>query len=407
MSQPPAPPFRIRDLGLSVYLPTFLFAVGQGASIPFTPLIATDMGASVAFAAFTVGVRGVGMMVFDVPAGMLVGAVGERWAMVVATVLLVVVSAGAAVTQSPAQFAVLMFVMGWSWSIWQLARLTYVSDHAPPEVRGRALSLVGGTNRIGNFVGPFIGGLLAVQFGLVSTFHLQAVCAIVACALMFLLMRSNEGTEGAHGSMGHRFTSVITENRRIFATAGLAIICLGVLRASRQTVIPLWGEHIGLDAQAVGYVFGLSGGLDMLLFYPTGVVMDRWGRKWVAIPCLTVLALGMILIPWATTLIPFIVVALITGLGNGMGSGIVMTLGADFSPPQNRAEFLGVWRLIGDIGQSAGPFVLSAVTGIATLGIASIATGGIGLVGAAITVFFVAETLPKRARAPQIPEAPR
>jgi hypothetical protein len=40
-----------------------------------------------------------------------------------------------------------MVVMGFAWAIWQLARLAYVSDVTPPEMRGRALSLVGGTNR--------------------------------------------------------------------------------------------------------------------------------------------------------------------------------------------------------------------------------------------------------------------
>ena len=40
-------------------------------------------------------------------------------------------------------------------------------------------------------------------------------------------------------------------------------------------------------------------------------------------------------------------VALLLGFGNGLGSGIVMTLGADFAPARGRAEFLGVWRLVG------------------------------------------------------------
>jgi MFS family permease len=147
--------------------------------------------------------------------------------------------------------------------------------------------------------------------------------------------------------------------------------------------------------------------MDMLLFYPTGYVMDRFGRRWVAIPCLTVLAFGLMLIPLAQTLMLFAVVAIVTGFGNGLGAGINMTMGADFSPPDRRAEFLGVWRLIGDIGQFGGPIVLSALTALATLGTASVATGGIGLLGALIMFLFVPETLQKRVRAaPHIEAAP-
>lgn len=405
MAQPPVQPttpapFRIRDLGLSVYLPTFLFAVGQGAVLPFTPLFATNLGASIAVASLIVALRGLGMMIFDIPAGILVGSIGERYAMVVGTAMLAIVAIGAALTDSVVVFAGLMVLMGFSWSIWQLARLTYVSDQAPPELRGRALSLVGGTNRAGNAIGPLLGGLMAAPFGLGSSFFLQAGLAIVASALMFLLIKpGQEGNETAgHGAVHERFLGIIADHRRVFATAGTATICLSVLRSSRQTIIPLWGEHIGLGVTAVGAVFSASNSIDMLLFYPTGWVMDRWGRKWVAIPCLVTIAAGLILIPVAVTLPLFVAVAMLTGFGNGMGAGINMTLGADFSPTTNRAEFLGVWRLLSDVGQLGGPLMLGAITGVATLGLASMATGGIGLLGAVVMWRFVPETLTKRQR---------
>ena len=400
MAEAPAPSFQLRSLGLSVYLPTFLFAVGQGAVIPFTPLLARELHASVAMAAFIVALRGFGTMLFDIPAGILVGAVGERYAMVIGTALLAVSAIGAAFATTPLQLAVLVFVMGWSWAIWQLARLSYVSEQAPVEVRGRALSLVGGTNRAGNFVGPFIGAALLIPFGLVGAFYVQAALALVATVLMFVLIRGSDDAPDllAHGAVSHGFIEVMAQHRKILATAGLATVCLGVLRSSRQAIIPLWGEAIGLSPSAVANVFGISNGMDMLLFYPTGSVMDRWGRKWVAIPCLVVLGIGLMLVPLAQDTIMFSVVAMVTGFGNGMGAGIVMTLGADFSPVQRRAEFLGVWRLMSDIGQSSGPAVLGILAGLASLGTASVVTGAIGIVGAAIMWTLVPEPLPPERR---------
>ncbi len=407
MTSPTEPaPFRIRDLGMSVYLPTFLFAVGQGAVIPFTPLYAKSLGASIALASLIVAIRGLGMMIFDIPAGILVGSIGERYSMVVGTAMLAVVAVGAAFSPSPLVFAFLMLIMGFSWSIWQLARLTYVSDRAPAEVRGRALSLVGGTNRVGNAIGPLLGGYLGAQFGLGSSFFLQAALAIAASALMFMLVKDGEdkGDAAGHGAVHERFIGIMVEHRRTFATAGVATVCLSVLRATRQTIIPLWGDAIGLNATSVGAVFSASNTMDMVLFYPTGTVMDRWGRKWVGIPCLIVIAIGLVLIPGATTFPLFVAVAVLTGFGNGMGAGIVMTLGADFSPQRNRAEFLGVWRLMSDIGQLGGPLMLSGITAIASLGTGSVATGIVGFIGAGVMWFFVPEPLPKRRKVPE-PEA--
>src|SRR5207248_3308864 len=122
-------------------------------------------------------------------------------------------------------------------------------------------------------------------------------------------------------------------------------------------------------------------------------VMDRWGRKWTAVPCLAILAFGLLFLPLSHDFISFSLIAIITGFGNGMGSGIQMTLGADLAPSAVRGQFLGLWRLVGDTGQTAGPLIISVVTSVASLGLASVTTAGIGLGGAALMAFCVRETL--------------
>ena len=70
-----------------------------------------------------------------------------------------------------------------------------------------------------------------------------------------------------------------------------------------------------------------------------------------------------------------------------------MTLGADLSPRDAAGEFLGVWRLVGDVGAVAAPAVVGGLAAVLTLGIAAAFTGGIGLVGGAIMILLVRETL--------------
>ena len=389
-----APPFRIRSLFPSVYLPTFLFAVGQGAVIPILPIYALDLGASVAFAGFLVALRGIGTMAFDIPAGVLVTRFGERGAMLVGTLMLAVVAIGAGLTSSPYVLAPLVFLMGCSWAIWMLARLSYATDSSPIEQRGRVLSLLGGANRVGNFVGPFAGGFGAATFGAEFTFYFQAALALAAAATMFAFVHDPDTVSEVHSGAAHRRLAVVLrDNRNVFATAGLATVAIQVLRSSRQAVIPLWGDRAGLDAAQVGVIFGLSSAIDMTVFYPVGIAMDRWGRKWTAIPCLLTMSIGMLMIPFTDSFATLVIASLVTGFGNGLGSGINMTLGADFSPVVARGEFLGVWRLIGDLGTAGGPLIVSGVTIAASLGAASIATGGIGLAGAAVMFFLVPEPM--------------
>jgi MFS family permease len=395
----------LRSLGLTVYAPSFIFSVGQGAVIPIVALAAKDLGASVAMAGLTVALRGIGTMVFDVPAGSMVGRLGERKAMLVATAMLVASLIGCVLAPNVAVFAASMFVMGCAWSVWLLARLAYVSDVMPLHLRGRALSTLGGVARIGNFAGPFLGAVAVGAMGIDGAYYVHIVLAVIGCGVLLAVPDPYESTATTVGHAKVRVLAVAREHAPILRTAGVGTMAIGVLRASRQVVLPLWADHIGLDAATVSIVFGVSSAMDMLLFYPAGLASDRWGRKYVAVPCLTIMATGMILLPLTRSLGPLIVVGIVIGFGNGLGSGIVMTLGADFTPAVGRAEFLGVWRLIGDVGTAGGPLVVSAVESVASLGAASVGVGAIGLAGAALLLGWMPEPLNRRAYPVQVPTA--
>lgn len=396
MSNLGSAPFRLRDLTFSVYLPTILFSIGQGAVIPITPLFARELGASVAAAGLIVALRAIGQVLFDLPAGVFVSKYGDKFAMIAGTALVGTVAIGCAFSSSPVVLGLLMILMGGGWAFWQLARLAYVSEIAPLEQRGRALSMLGGTNRVGNFIGPVIGGYLGQHFGLESAFYAQAAMGLAAAALMFVVARESSGSEhlGGHGA-GGRLVQTAIDHRAVFLTAGPPILILGVLRQARQVFLPLWGDSLGLNISQIGLITSMSFLIDSAVFYPVGAIMDRYGRKFAAVPCLATLSLGLLILPLTNDFATFMAVAALSGMGNGFGAGIVMTLGADFSPETGRGEFLGVWRLISDVGQAGGPLVISLLTALGSLAVASLATGGLGLIGTAMMLFLVKETLNK------------
>jgi MFS family permease len=330
-------------------------------------------------------------MVFDVPAGALVGRLGERTAMVVGTLVLAVALVGCVLSPNPFVFAVFMFLMGCGWAVFLLARLSYVSDVMPPDMRGRALSTLGGVQRIGMFLGPFLGAAAIWAGGLDGAYLVHFILAIAACSVLLVVKDPHATTTQVHAHPP--VADVLRENRHAFLTVGLGAACLGVLRVCRQALVPLWGQSIGLDAAQVSLLFGISSAIDMTFFYPVGMVSDRFGRRAVALPCLTLLSIGFLFMPLTASFAGLAVVGALMGVGNGLGSGIVMTLGADLAPAQGRAAFLGAWRLVSDLGQAGGPLIAAAVTAVATLGVASVAIGLLGFAGVGI----FAATLPRRA----------
>jgi hypothetical protein len=96
-----------------------------------------------------------------------------------------------------------------------------------------------------------------------------------------------------------------------------------------------------------------------------------------------ILGLAMVALPLTTGIVGLTAVAMVMSLGNGIGSGIVMTLGADVAPPDNRLRFLSTWRVMSDTGNALGPVVVSVVAGIWALSAGIVAVGAVGVLAAA------------------------
>ena len=388
----------LKPLVLPLYVPTFLVAAGMGAVTPLVPLHAMDLGASVAVAGLVVAIKGLGSFMVSIPGGMLCGRFGERrvilWSALVLAGSAVVVS----LVSRVALLAPLLLLMGAAHGLWMLSRLAWARRAIAQETRGRALSIVGGVNRIGWFVGPVAGGFLGQSLGLEAVFVGQALITAVALLLSVFSLRDFPSIASAGVRQFHLAAQILRDHRRVLLTAGGGMVFLGLVRSAFKLVIPLWGDRIGLDVAAIGLVVGISSAVDMSLFVPAGLLMDRMGRKWSAVPTVMLMGISVALVPLSSGFLGLLLIAILGGFGNGLGSGINMTFGADLAPAHAPGQFLGIWRAVSDIGQVLGPVVAGAAAAALTLAGAAIAAGALGLAGGFIFMFLVPEPLRRTRR---------
>ncbi|MDQ0731189.1 MFS transporter [Arthrobacter sp. B1I2] len=382
--------FSLRSIAVAAFGPTLLFGIGQGAILPVVALSARELGASVAVAALIVTLIGLGSWFFNLPASLVTLRFGERWSIVGAAVAAGLALAAAATSALAPNglwlLAAAMVVVGMSGAVFGLARQKYLTEAVPVAFRARALSTLGGVNRIGVFIGPFAGAA-AMQFFGISGAYWVGVVAMAAAALLSLTipdLATPDAPLGGDAGSQPTLRSVAVSHAGVFLSLGMGILLLSALRSSRQVVIPLWADHLGMDATSASLIYGLSGAIDMLVFYPAGRLMDRKGRQWVAIPSTLLMGTALLLIPLTGSFVGLLLAALLIGFGNGISSGLVMTLGADFSPDRGRGQFLGLWRFMADAGSTGGPVLLSGVTALASLGPGISATGVLGFAAAAV-----------------------
>lgn len=393
-----------------IYGPTLLFGLGEGALLPLLPVIAASLGADIAQAALIASVIVVARLVGNLPAGWLVDRIGERRTMAIAGILALLGALGVILAPSIGVLAVAVFGIGLCASTFGLARHAFMTTRVPKAYRARALSVLGGSFRLGMFTGPFVAAAVLTWWGderAVAWFFVASMVALIALVLVGTDPEEVLAAEG-HARTAHGHTTAapkagvfrtMVQHRGVLARLGVPAAALSALRQARVYLLPLWGVSLQLDGQAIALIVGLTGALEFALFYSSGQIMDRWGRLWACLPSMVLMGgafLGLSLTHdldastgW------FIAGAVVVGIGNGLSSGILMTLGADVAPPANPAPFLGSWRTLTDAGAAAAPLLIAGISAVASLPLASAVIGAIGLAGAAGFVRYVPRYVPR------------
>lgn len=386
----------LRSLILPLYLPAFLILMGQGIYILTVPYFAASFGVSLILINVAITMTSLGNLAGNLPAGILLSRVVPWKVMILGSLVLALSSFATGMWVSFPVLVALRFIGGLGLALAFLSRYTFVAETVPAIHRGRASAMFGGTMRMGLFAGPLLGGLIGDRFGLPMTFHVAGALALLAVLTMVVVKEPPRarrvGDAPRSGFPGVRVLRLF-RSRTVLAAAGAQILGQ-LIRAARLAIVPVYGAIVlELDVATTGVIIGVSGAFDMAMFPVSGYVMDRFGRRYNSIPSFSLMTIGMVVLATATSAQMLWVAAMVLGLGNGLGSGLMMTMGADLAPEGSKGEFLGLWRFIGNFGNSSGPLAVGVVADAGGLGLAAMAAAGFGVAAVLTLIFVVPETL--------------
>ncbi len=397
--QEPEKAFSLRSFIPAYYAPAFLWATGAGVIMPMVPLHIRFLGASFAETGVIVGMFGLGALVGNIPGGMVIGHLGKKRAMLLALLLEVGLGVIAASVSHPWLMAPIILGLGVTHTLFFVARLAAFQELVPNNLRGRALSFLGGESRMGSSLGPVIGGLVADKLGFPAIYLVFGFFSFLVLILVMVFVPGDAPLRRQQASaLAPRFSLAETNrllkgHRKEILPATIASIILTLVRRSRRVLFPLWGDFIGMAPSGIGFLFGASYLVELALVYPGGWIMDHWGRKKSALPCLLLFVVGFLILPFARTPLLFGGVAALVAVGNGLGSGINMTLSTDLAPPGRVVEFLAVWRTLMEAGGAASPVIVGYAASVFGLAGGPPTLAVIGAVGAVIMAFGMKETL--------------
>lgn len=381
----------VRKFFLPVICPSAIVSTIQQALLVVLPLYVLSIGGTLAESAMIIGFKGIGMMLGDLPAGLLLARFGDKRLMLGAAVISSLSLALMALFPTLGVLTASALLLGFAHGSWLVGRISYVTDAAAPGERGRVMSLSAGTIRLGNVIGPLLAGLMIASLGYQVTLGVFAISSLLVVLFVALwVLYTQPHGEDSHSVIALR--DALVDNRQVLLTAGVASLALMLVRASRALLLPLTGAALMLDETSIGMVISIGAVIDTLLFYPAGTMMDRIGRKPMFIASLTLLGLSISLLPLAEGMWSLILIASLMGLGNGISAGVIMTVGSDLAPRLNRGGFIGIWRLLSDVGSTTGPLIIGLTVKLSGLAMASCSVGLLGLMGGAFVVKAMSET---------------
>lgn len=419
-SSPPSAAAVMRTLIPSVYLPTLLEFTGQAALMPVIPLIALQLDFTVPQAAALSLIFGAASFVGPIPAGRVISRFGARASLVVTGCLLILANIAAYLVITPGledtaqdlhrgTLIALLTIMASASQVWTLGRQSYLGSALPPTLRARGMTTFGGMIRIGQVVGPLLG---AIVLGLGQdslVFLLYAATSLGATVMVAVFLPHGEAVGGGSAAgasirRGRRSDARRMLDRAVLArmlSVGLGFAPVMISRVNRTTIVPLLGAALGLDSSWVSIVFGVSAVVEILMVFPAGTLMDRFGRAAVAVPCALVMGAGYLLLAllaltvgegsFGAAVVSLVVPSMLIALGNGLGSGIGMTLGIDVSPVHGRTGYLAWWNTLLGGGRMIAPLIVSGIALVAPVAMAGAVTGALCLAGGA----WLARVLPR------------
>jgi MFS transporter, DHA1 family, multidrug resistance protein len=372
--------------------------LGFGAIVPVLALYARSFGVPQSAIGLAIAVYGLARVIIAVPVGKLTDMVGRRTALALGGLVTAAGNLLCAYAPNFATFVAARFVAGVGAALVLIAGQIVLADITTPARRGRVMAVYQGVFLFAVGVGPYPGGLLAERFGLAAPFVVYAVAGALAAVVGWLQIPDTRtaGLSAADAAAPVPFAAQI---RLLTAHTGFMLVSLvGFTNAVVRTgalfnVVPVLArDRLALGADRIGFGLALSSVVGLVLAYPAGVLVDRYGRKSVIVPATVAAGLSMVVFLAAPSYAWFLVACVVWSVAVGVSGAAPAAYAADMAPSGMNAAAMSTYRMLSDVGYVVGPIALGIATDLFGADAALAASAAFMCVVAALFARFAPES---------------
>jgi MFS family permease len=241
-----------------------------------------------------------------------------------------------------------------------------VANHVRREQLATSMGTLNFSGDLGKLIGPFVAGIVAVQFGWRAAFAVVGIAT--AIYTLWVLLRQRRENRSGTRSASRPIEDDGTPIRRGFSFVLLAGGLDNATRGAALTFLPFVLVDKGLDAAAISALFGVIFAAGAAGKFACGWLSDRRGILAVIVVTEVVTAGTLLALAFAPlwAVIPLV---LVFGFAlNGTSSALAVAV-TQFVPAAKRARGFGIYFTAALISSAAAPLlygVLADATNITT-----------------------------------------
>lgn len=344
----------------------FVNQLGFGSIVPVVPLYADEFGVSQFAIGLTIAVYGLARFGMNVPTSFIADRRGRNVALAMGGGITVVGNFICGLSDTYWMFLGGRFIAGAGAAMVITGTQIVVTDISTRANRGRMMAVYQGTFLFAVGFGPVPGGLLADHVSLSAPFLVYAALGTVVAALAWMKIPDTGEISRSAASAGVgpplSFAGQLWLLMRERGFALIAIVSFTAFFARTGglfTLIPTLAENkVGLSPSQIGLGLGFISFVGLALALPSGVMVDRWGRKTVIVPSTLISGASMFLFAIMPNFLWFLLACGAWAVAIGISGPAPAAYAADMAPPGMNASAMGLYRMLADTGYILGPLLL-------------------------------------------------
>jgi len=344
--------------------------LGFGAVVAVLALYARSFGVGQSAIGLSIAVYGLARFLVAVPAGRLADAAGRRAVLALGGLVSAAGNLLCAVAPTYPLFITGRFVAGAGAALVLIGGQIVLADITTPATRGRMMAIYMGVFLFAVGVGPVPGGLLAERFGLATPFLVYAAAGALGAVLAWVSVPETRHPSGL-AAAATALPPFGDQLRLLTGRLGFVLVSLiSFMSAVARTgalfnVIPVLArDRLGLNADQIGLGLALASLAGLVVIYPSGMLVDRIGRKAEIVPATLMAGAAMVIFLLAPSYAWFLAACVVWSLASGVAGAAPAAYAADVAPPGMNAAAMSTYRMLSDVGYVVGPLALGLITDV-------------------------------------------